>query len=214
MKQRPRRVGLGMKPREVSADVVQPEVPKEAVSEVVVGEPEGGYLDLKAEPVIDSEFAEVGEEVEKEATVAEMSVFERPTILSEKLDALLEQSKVVTGVEIAQPFSGDGEGKPVLVTRENGKIVGFQPEVDSINEAAQTFGDAFFAAGHAQSKVAAKAFTFLGQLPNGDTRTTVLVREGIWEGVVSQAEADHLSIEEWLTNELAQRLEDTFYGRH
>jgi hypothetical protein len=40
------------------------------------------------------------------------------------------------------------------------------------------------------------------------------VREGYWDGVVSAAEADNVSVEEWLTNELAQRLEDTFYGRH
>jgi hypothetical protein len=55
---------------------------------------------------------------------------------------------------------------------------------------------------------------YCGLLSNGDTRTTVLVREGYWDGVVSAAEADNVSVEEWLTNELAQRLEDTFYGRH
>lgn len=53
----------------------------------------------------------------------------------------------------------------------------------------------------------------LGELPNGEYRATVRVPEGYWEGVKSAAEADHVSVEDWLTNELAQRLEDTFFGR-
>jgi hypothetical protein len=213
-----------MKPREVSAGVVQPEVPKEAVSEVVVGEPEGDHLDLKAEPVIDAEFAEVGEEVEKEPTVAEMQVLDLiPAVPQEAFDTLadlMKKSEEIAGVEIAQPFSGEGEGMPILVTRKDGLVVGFQP-IPEDGKAPNPVTIAYIEKSIDEGKrveiepggdVRIMPAVHCGELPNGEYRATVRLPEGYVEGIKAQAEADNQSLEDWLSFQLQERLEQWFFA--
>jgi hypothetical protein len=52
----------------------------------------------------------------------------------------------------------------------------------------------------------------LGELPNGEYRATVRVAEGYIEGIKAQAEADNQSLEDWLTAQLQERLEQWFFA--
>jgi hypothetical protein len=213
-----------MKPREVSAVVVQPEVPEEAEMEVVLGESDGAPLGLEGVQILDSEYAEVGEEVEKEPTVAEMPVFEpMPAVPQEAFDtlaALMKESEEITGVEIAQPFSGEGEGMPILVTRKDGLVVGFQPIPEdgkapnpvtiayiekAMDEGAKVEIDP-------NGDVRIMPAVHFGELPNGEYRATIRLPEGYVEGIKAQAEADNQSLEDWLSFQLQERLELWFFA--
>jgi hypothetical protein len=203
---------------EVSAVEVQPEGPVEVVLEGAEGNSAGGALETKGVQNLESQPQEeeiAAENPENEPIVAQTVDFEPvPAVSQEAIDtlaAIMKESEVLTGaqtvaVEMAQPFSGEGEAKPVLVTRENGLVVGFQPVSEDGKAKPMTDG----------GREIRSSVIFgpqMGILPSGDTRSTVLVREGYWEGVVSAAAADGISIEEYLTRELGERLEDTFFGR-
>ena len=119
-KQRPRRVGLGMKPREntvniqpsaqadtvapeveVSADAVQPEASEEVELEQVLGESEGTPLGLSSLQNLDSQPQEEKLEVENTPIVAQEAVFEPfPAVPQEAFDTLedlMKKSEEVSG---------------------------------------------------------------------------------------------------------------------
>jgi hypothetical protein len=209
MKKRPRRVGLGMKSREVSADVVQQEVPEKAVSEVVVGEPEGGGLDLSPVQILDSEYAEVGEMVGKEATVAELQAFEPqscgPAIqvdpeTANALDAMIAASKEERMAEVTRSIMEDGKQYAIGIDRGNGE--------DKSVAAIIKMGED----GAPDELIEILDMPNMGQLPNGEYRATVRVPEGYIEGIKAQAEADNQSLEDWLSFQLQERLEQWFFA--
>jgi hypothetical protein len=262
-------------PTEVSGVEVQPEVPKEAVLEGVGGDSDGGALETKGVQNLESKPQVGAEEVKTEPIVAQPSGFEPvPAVPQEAFDtlaAMMKASEVLTGaqtvaVEMAQPFSGEGEAKPVLVTRENGLVVGFQPiseegktkpelaaddprnfagiettRMITFEEAAKMglppvevadgysifhgrqyaigidkgIGEDHGAAavirmgenGAPDELVETLGLTTLGELPTGEYRATVRLAEGYVEGAKQQAEADGISLEDWLTLQLNAYLE-------
>ena len=138
---------------DASAVEVQPEVVVEAVQEAVGGNSEGTPLGLEGVQNLESKPEELAEELQKGAIVAQNSPFGAvPDVPQEAFDtlaAMMKASEVLTGaqtvaVEMAQPFSGEGEGKPVLVTRENGLVVSFQtiPEDDNTKPGMISFEEA------------------------------------------------------------------------
>jgi hypothetical protein len=222
---------------DVSADLsttaVQDEVPIESVSEASVVDPEGGYLELTGVQNLESETPVEAEGVETEHFVALKDGFEAVAAFQggiiDDLNKMLEESKRVTaeeelqftvkpipGREFSNGISSDQMRQLERSVYEDGK----SPTLD-VEAVQKAWGEVTFAnapGGYAIKFAAERnAVQFfqpeMGQLPNGEYRATVRLPEGYWEGVKSAAEADHVSVEDWLTNELAQRLEDTFFGR-
>jgi hypothetical protein len=227
------REGVGVssstKSAELSANVGQPEVPEEVEMEVVLGGRESTHLELTGVQNLESEApATEGDtkgDIEGDTIVAHFDRLPEPTAAGEDLlAAMLKESaseifpqfnvKPIPGREFSN-FGGPTEEQLARSIYHEGKtpildVAAVQKAWNEVtfNEAAQGFGDAFFAAGHAQSKEAAKAFTFLGELPNGDCRATVRISEVYVEGCKQQAEADGVSLEDWLTGHLGGYLEN------
>ncbi len=212
---------------ETSVETGQEVVPEEGVEGAESPEKSEGGLELSPVQILDSEQGETAAGPSEEVIVARLPVFEPlpavPTGIIDDLNKMLEESKCVAAAEEAPyiPTPAEEHGVAIGTIQEayqsakftnapggisisaeeaaklgyeqpGGYDIKFEPKIDAV----QVY----------QSKA-------MGLLPTGDTRTTVLVREGYWEGVVSAAEADNQTVEEWLTMELASRLEDRFYGR-
>ena len=61
--------------------------------------------------------------------------------------------------------------------------------------------------GAADELIQTLGLTSLGELPNGEYRATVRIAEWCVEGVKGQAEADGISVEDWLTQRMTEYLE-------
>jgi hypothetical protein len=214
------------------------EVAKEAVEEGVIGEPQGGNLESVFPGNGETKTVEAAAPGENEPIVAQSDDFDRlpePTEAGEDLLAeMLKKSEEATGAGpqfTVKPipgrefsnFGGPTEEQLARSVYEEGKtdprdFAGIETTRMITFEEAAKMG--YKVPGGYDIKFNPEESTVqvfqseMGLLPNGDTRTPVLVREGMWEGVVSAAKADEISVEEWLSNELSQRLEDTFFGRH
>jgi len=203
-KQRPRRIGLGMKPREVSATAGQTEGLKEVEMEVVLGEPEGG--DHKLSPVqnLESQPAEEAEE----PIVAQMPVFEPPpAVPQEVLDTLadlMKKSQELTGAtaerldKLVEMVREERRGRPYP------EDDGSKPSIAEIEKAIESGAKVEMAP---NGDVTIQPAAPLGELPNGEYRSTVRIAEWCVEGVKGQAEADGISVEDWLTLRLTEHLE-------
>ena len=108
------------------------------------------------------------------------------TISLDKLDKLVE---MVREERRGRPYPEDDGSKPSIAeiekAIESGAKVEMAPNGDvTIQPAAP-----------------------LGELPNGEYRSTVRIAEWCVEGVKGQAEADGISVEDWLTLRLTEHLE-------
>jgi hypothetical protein len=215
-------------PAEVSGVEVQPEVPKEAVLEGVGGDSEGEGLALESVQNLESKpqkEVDAAENPENGVIVAQTG---DSASLEEQLQrsaeggvpaelAGLEPTTWPTygGIErgpapadINKTLPLDGEGETLEVDKINVKVYRKTPDGEYVEMPGAEDWLASNAPGSRLSY-----HPPMGPLSSGDTRSTVLVREGYWEGVESAAKADGVSVEEWLTRELGERLEDTFFGR-
>ena len=225
-KQRPRRIGLGMKPREVSATAGQTEGLKEVEMEVVLGEPEGG--DHKLSPVqnLESQPAEEAEE----PIVAQIEDFDRlpePTEAGEDLLAeMLKKSQETTGAAAQViPTPEEESGIPVdqmglepttwptyggiertAAPADINKTPPFtlKPTIADIEDAINRYGSEGVEL-RPNGEIVIRPT--IGELPNGDYRATVRIAECYVEGCRQQAEADGVSLEDWLTGHLHSYLE-------
>lgn len=224
-KQKKRLVGMGMKPRstavntavsteqeapvqevEVSKNSGQPEVVSETVQVWSDEKPNGGSLDLK--PVQNLELAEgvISEVTGGDTVVAQKPVFEDVPLVTKSvlddLEKMMAESKEAAGAETEK--NEDKEKKLdaiVELIREEQRPRPY-PEADGIpleDHTWPTYG------GIDRKKYAIGAE--LGELPNGEYRATVKIAEGYVEGVKQQSEADNMTMEEWLSLQLNERLE-------
>ena len=260
-KQRPRRVGLGMKPREYSGTqgvsnhaeekhlgyvsttpsvaVGREEAPIEGEIEAVSGIAEGGNHDFSSRQNSDSTGPEVGEEVsispkavESAPIVARNTNFIHFSDVSEhtidSLEEMLKASEKVTeldprdyaGIETSRMITFEEAAKMGLPPVEgadgysifNGKqyAIGIDKGIGEDHGAASVIrlGEN----GDPDELVETLGMTTLGELPNGEYRSTVRVGEGYIEGIKAQAEADGQSLEDWLTFQLQERLEQWFFA--
>ena len=240
-KKRPRRVGLGMKPRkdvavqgveplhppvaavEVSGTAVQPEVPLEAVPEGVEGEQKGGRQELTGVQILDPEPEMEVVLGENEPIVAQNPVLEPPPAVPQTvfddLNRMMEESRRVTGADpqfTANMITFEEAAKMGLppVEGADGYVIGIdvgigksRTEIDPRNYYQIPAED------KTQVKLTETGAIKLGELPNGEYRATVRVGEGYIEGIKAQAEADGQSLEDWLTFQLQERLEQWFFAK-
>lgn len=251
--QRPRRVGIGMKPRQsvetqgispedrieepdqVSESGVQTEVPEEVEAEVIAENSEGGDHKTSSLQNLDSETNEEAPKGEKEGVVAQNPVFDPPPAVPQEafdnLAALVAQSEEVTGAEpmfTMQPIPGrefsdlggptleqlatsvlnDGKGSAFSQGKQYAISIDHASNEDRTCAAVIRMGEN----GTPDELVEMMNLKPLGELPNGEYRATVRVGEGYIEGIKSQAEADGVSLEDWLTQQLQERLEQWFFA--
>jgi hypothetical protein len=197
-------------------------VAEEAEMEVVLGGRETPPLELTGVQNLESEQPEVEGVIDGvtggDTIVARNPIFEPipavPQGAFDTLEAMMKESKMATAVVIEATLKESASAPDRLgyadITEVTMKALAEAREgkpSDDINK-TPSFGDEFFAAGYSQSKAAARAFTFLGELPNGDYRATVRISETYVEGCKQQAEADGISLEDWLTGHLHSYLEN------
>ena len=208
---------------EVSAVEVQPEGPVEVVLESAEGNSAGGALETKGVQNLESKPQEAeiaAENPENEPIVAQTVDFEPvPAVSRQAIDTLaacIEESKAASGAPLAPDDPRNFTANSLLC--EDDEAAG--SEVDKVTVYRKTPDGEYVEMPGAEDWLASNApgsrlsyHPPMGPLSSGDTRSTVLVREGYWEGVESAAKADGVSVEEWLTRELGERLEDTFFGR-
>ena len=266
-KKRPRRVGLGMKPRqtpvntavstelevpvseiEVSGTAAQEEAVKEAVVEGVEGNESGVPLESGGVQILDSEYAEVGEELQNTPIVAQKPDFEPlPAVPQEAFDMLedlMKKSEEVSGADLqftvrqipGREFSNFGGPTKEQLARsiyEDGKtdpreFAGMETVRMVTAEEADKWKKTYAIGvdyGSGEDKGAAAIVRLgengaadevvemldlkpIGTLPNGDYRATVRIGEVYVEGCKQQAEADGISLEDWLTIHLSSYLEN------
>lgn len=197
MTDKPRRIGMGMKPRgeeEKLPTTEGQEVPaSEGVKEASSVTVEGGGL---AGVVTGISAAEN----EKESIVALDEVFEAPpAVPQEAFDALaaaMKASEMASGAEAFQnldPAYDDSEldalAEKMLPEMMEGLGVRPSEEFDLPWSPPQ-----------------------MGQLDNGEYRHTVRIAESYVEGAKQQAAADNMSLEDWLSLQLNTYLEQYWWA--
>jgi hypothetical protein len=199
--QRARRIGMGMKPRgeEESLPTTEgQEVPaSEGTEEPSAVTVEGGDLEsvVTGQPSL-HESDSLAEALKASAAEPVQNLDSPGESISDApmwTDPLVEKLTDVFTAEIEgekQYFVGtdfsDGSDKSVLAVIEGSAE---QPEIVGIFDIQ------------------------MGQLANGEFRTTICIREGYYEGVKQQAAADNMSLEEWLSLQLNTRLEEWYFAQ-
>jgi hypothetical protein len=142
-------------------------------------------------------------------TVASVIEDGKVRILSDaEMEAFVESAKAAFTAEIENEQIFD-VGQQFPVTMKDGTIVhkfGGEPFMPKPPTARD-----FILTKSGRRKLA-EAELEIGELPTGEYRHTVRILEGYIEGIKTQADADDLSLEDWLTRELGQALEARFHG--
>ena len=249
-KQRPRRVGLGMKPREYSGTqgvsnhaeekhlgyvsttpsvaVGREEAPIEGEIEAVSGIAEGGNHDFSSRQNSDSTGPEVGEEVSispkavESAPIVARNEFSEPlpAVSQEAFDslaAMMKASENLTGADpqfTVKPIPGREYSNLMGPTEEQlARAIYYEGKSDGGKEIRSSIiYEMGVDVATGSERVVTNKVTPLGELPNGEYRSTVRVGEGYIEGIKAQAEADGQSLEDWLTFQLQERLEQWFFA--
>jgi hypothetical protein len=182
---------------EVSGVEVQPEVPEEAVLEGVDGNSEGGTLRLEGVQILDSQPQKEGESAENPENgviVAQSEGFEPVPAVSQEafdtLEAIMKESKAATGAT---------KNEPEVIPPWHGKMM--DEALAALKDPIRTVLATTTMEGVVTEEVQ------MGELPNGEYRATVRLAEGFVEGAKQQAEADGISLEDWLTLQLNAYLE-------
>lgn len=188
---------------EVSAIVVQPEVPEEAEMEVILEESEGTPLGLSPGQNLESQPHEEVPQVENGPIVAQ-------TPLLDSLAAMLRDSKG----EPVEPISFDG-----LLTNDGaadaGKAIyeGVQrAERPTIAEIEDALGRQGSEGVELKPNGEVVIRPSLGEQDNGEYNLVVSIREGYIEGIKQQAESDNQTPEEWVSVKLAEYLEQWWFA--
>ena len=195
-KQKNRRIGLGMAPRgndvkssspavEMSRESAQEEVAKEVKMEVVLGEEGVPPLGLTGVQNLDSDAPLAN----GDTIVAQMKDYDNfPQVPYDGIDplaAMLKESKSLD----------DDDNSETELMRD--VVVSVSESLDRMSDI-----EAERAVEMAEAVVGG-----LGELPNGDYRATVRIAEVYAEGCRQQAEADGVSLEDWLSGHLGSYLE-------
>jgi len=201
---------------EVSAVEVQPEVPVEAVLEGVGGDSEGGPLALGSLQNLDSQpqkEVEAPENPENGVIVAQIGD-------SASLEEQLKQSAEggvpaeLAGLEpTTWPTYGGIErtagpadiNKTLPLDGKKTYAIGVDVGIGEDRSVAAVVRSG--ENGAVDELVAMLDLKALGELPTGEYRATVRLAEGYVEGAKQQAEADGISLEDWLTLQLNAYLE-------
>lgn len=216
MSQKARRIGMGMKPRaqeEASLPTTEghEELPSDPIQEHVPAAVGGGDL----ESVSAEQPEEVSEpEAEKEP---ELHATEVPAAPEEAFDALAAVMKASEGASGAEPQVDRID--IYRQTPDHEYILQQSAEIDRLAEkmlpemmeGLEKIVPICEDSAEFELKCGLQAFA-MGILPTGEYRHTVRIAESYVEGAKQQAEADGVSLEDWLTIQLHAYLEQYWWA--
>lgn len=220
-KQKNRRIGLGMEPRgnaakmapgaPVSRESAHEEVAEEVEMEVVLGEQKGEGLELRGVQNLDSGQLEAAGDTGGDTIVAHFPVFEPKSYgpalqvdpeTATALDAMIAASKEERLAEATEA---------ILAPDDPRNFAGFETTRTISFEEAAKMGYKMPGGLDIKFNAERHAVQFfqpeMGELSNGEYRATVRIAECYVEGCRQQAEADGVSLEDWLTGHLHSYLE-------